>query len=226
MPLKLKQKKRPFKVYPNAIPPAIKSYVTKAIDNNNEDKMINASLVTGFGAVSTTWTEVVTNAIAAGTESNQRTGRRIKLKSLHIDGVIAAGCSENVLDDPYNVVRMVIGLYTQGTTNTPLTTGLASLTAPINNIATCNGRLIKKYYDKFIPLEVTSTEKGDGDGYTPGLRRIKYYKHWKKGIIVEYNGTESSAYNKLLVISMLSDSAAASSPGFVAGYWVLRYEDA
>lgn len=208
------------------VPKAVKNYVLKAIDAAHEDKMRNVSMVTDFGAITSTWTEIVCNTIAQGDEVNQRSGRRIRIKSLHIDGVICTGASQAALDDPYNVVRLVIGLYQQGTTNTPLTTGLASLTAPINSVVSTDGRIIKKYYDKFIPLQVTSTEKGDGDGYTPQLKRIKYYKHWRKGIIVDYNGAASNVYNKLLCISMLSDSAAAPSPGFIAGYWVMRFEDA
>jgi len=215
-----------IKPTPKPVPASVKTYINNKLDKIMEDKFVNFSLTDvtyGFPSVGNAWTERELNLVAAGTESNQRTGRRIKLKSLEIKGTLAAGASGNVLDDPYNNMRIVIGLYDE---STPLTTGSATMFLPIMRTLGTNGSLIKKYLDKFVALNVTSTEKGQGDGYAPQCKTFKFYKKWKKGIFIDYIGTDADDGTKFLYMSCISDSAAVPNPGFVTGYILLKYEDA
>ena len=208
--------------YKRRVPYAVKQYVRAALDKNVEDKQATWDLQTQFGAITTTWVERSVAQPAQGVTQGYRVGTKIRLKSLEIDGVIASGVSETALDDPFNVVRIVI--YSSDLATTPLATLGLGLNSVINN--TTLSYMSKKYLDQYIPLTVTGTEKGQGDGYTPGLRKFKYFKRWKNGFPIEFQGDTATYPSKMLWVSMISDSATAPSPGFVCGYMKTRFEDA
>lgn len=218
--------KVPFKRGRKAkVAPAVKTYVSKAIDRSVEDKMNALSLTSAFSSVGTAWVEQQLTSIAQGDTQVARTGRRIKIRSVELNGVIAGAGFETAADDAYNVVRLVLGLYT-GQSTTPLATAVADRNLPITKSAQTRGCLIKKYVDKFIPLEITSSEKGNGDGYAPQLKRVKFYKHWKKGMTINWGDDSTDYPDKRIVLSMASDSGAVVHPGFVAGFWKIMFEDA
>lgn len=203
-----------------------KGYVEKLIHRNIEDKHVSYSLVTHAGTITDTWIELNISDIAQGYTGITRVGRKINLTALEIKGVIGSGSDELATDDPYNVVRMMVALWYGGGGTTPLGTAGVTLNQPVTKDQNSRNFLMRKYVDKYIPLEVTSTEKGAGDGYTPQLKTVRYYKRFKKPIGIQFGDDNAIYPDKRLMISFLSDSTAATSPGFVAGYWMLHFEDA
>lgn len=202
----------------------IKQIVRKELDKSIEDK-IQYSNLGNFVSVGNAWIENSLTDIAQGTELWNRIGRSIRLRSLEIRGALAQGSTETAADDAWNVIRIVVGLYSNKSI-TPLASGGATLNTPITPKLCSNGQLLRKFMDKYVALNVTCNEQGAGDGYTPQVRTFKYFKKFKKPILINYNGANLGDANKHLQIGMLSDSALAVHPGFVCGFWKLCYEDA
>lgn len=206
---------------------ATKRFVYRAIHKNIENKMVTSSLTQLFNSISNAWIERDICTLAAGTSEGTRVGDRVTVKSIEIKGVIAQGSNETALDDPYNNVRMVIGLYdTAGAT--PLATnpsGAITINTPFRPGWVCD-TLRKKYLDKYIPLQITSTEKGGGDGYTPGVRTIRYYKRFKRGLQISWSDSTANYPKSRLMLAFISDSSAIPNPGIISGYCVVTYEDA
>lgn len=205
-----------------------KRYVTKkqmykAIHNNIENKLTYGTMTTHFSSISNTWAEQALTIVSQGTSLNQRAGNKIRIKSVEIKGVLAQGSNESLLDDPWNVVRCVIGLWNCDNI-TPLSTGSWPMERILRN-SFCPKGLIKKYMDKYIPLQVTSTEKGGGDGYTPCVRTFKYFKAFKKGLLINFGDNSTNYPDRKIIVSMISDSGALVNPGFVTGYFGVTYED-
>lgn len=205
---------------------AVKQYVQRAIGANVENKQVTVSMNATFSAITTTWTEADLCNITQGVTGPARIGRKVKLCSLEINCVIAEGAAEILTDDPYNVVRCMVALWSGAAGTTPLATAGTTINAPIRKNLGTRNYLIKKYLDKYIGLQVTSTEKGGGDGYTPQLKNIKYYKKFKKPILITWGDDTTTYPDKRLMISMISDSSAVTNPGIIAGYAVMTYEDA
>lgn len=211
----------------NYVPRPVKSYVRRAIDRNVEDKFNQLSLVSRWGSLNTTWNEYSFFQPAQGTTGIDRVGGRIRMKSLQITGIIANGSQESALDDPYNVVRIVIAMWKGNSTVNPCT-GTPMNQPIMKEIQAATGASLEwLFLDKYIPLQVTSTEKGGGDGYTPGLRTFKYYlKIPYKFSTVTFGDASITYPNRRIIMSVLSDSSATVNPGFVAGYAKWRFEDA
>lgn len=206
------------------VPRVVKKYIAKKIDANIEDQELPTNLQTVFSSIGSIWTERPLFSVNSGASEDSRTGGKLKIKSIEMDGIIACGASETLADDPYNVMRIVLGLY-RGTVLTPLTTAGATIDSAITPYLNTGGNMIAKYMDRYIPLTITSTEKGGGDGYTPGLYHFKYKKVWKKGIIIDCQGSGQTPYNKMMVLSLISDSTAIPNPGFIRGYMRCTFED-
>nr|UOF80228.1 capsid protein [Cressdnaviricota sp.] len=205
---------------------AVKKYVAKKLDNAIEDKYNIIDMTAGgLTSIPSTWVEVNGVNPAQGIAKNQRIGTKIRVKSIEVNAVLAQGSGSVLTDDPYNIMRIVIGKYT-GQTATPLATAGITMHQPIKKDWTdARGTLIQKYVDRYVPLEVQSTEKGGGDGYTPALKSFRYYKRFKN-FVITYNDDTNNYPNQRLIMSVISDSGAVTNPGFVAGYTVVRYEDA
>lgn len=201
-----------------------KKWVKKQIEKDVEHKVITRSLRTSFGSVSTSWTEVDLSTMPAGTSSGLRIGRKVKLTSLEINGILGPGASETLLDDAYNVFRIRIATYEGG--GAPMTAASIALDQPVrHDLSTAGPNLIKTYMDKYVPLNVAATEKGGGDGYAASLRKFKYYKKFKNPIEITFADETATYPNKRLIMSCLSDSGAAVNPGFSTGWILLRYTD-
>lgn len=205
---------------------AVKKYVAKKLDNAIEDKYNIIDMTAGgLTSIPSTWVEVNGVNPAQGIAKNQRIGTKIRVKSIEVNAVLAQGSGSVLTDDPYNIMRIVIGKYT-GQTATPLATAGITMHQPIKkDWSDARGTLIQKYVDRYVPLEVQSTEKGGGDGYTPALKSFRYYKRFKN-FVITYNDDTNNYPNQRLIMSVISDSGAVTNPGFVAGYTVVRYEDA
>jgi len=165
------------------------------------------------------------NLLAQGTGSNERIGNQVKIRSIEMKMVISTGTALSVLDDSFNVLRMVLALW-GGNTTTPLATAPATtMNKPIRSGLSGAG-FIKKYLDKYIPITVTCPEASGGDGYTPGLRQIKYYKKFKIPLPITFATNATTYPDKRLILSMISDSSVTPHPGIINGYYVVCYEDA
>lgn len=206
----------------------VKRIVQKEIDNRIEDKVMWFKLPTEFPSIGT-WDEAnIANPIQ-GDGGSERIGKKINVKSVEIKGTLAGGANESAVDDFYNTVRIIIGLWNCAN-NTPMAT-LETATAGMINSPVKKGvddyaLLEKKYLDKYIPFGVRTTEKGAGDGYTPDIKSFKYYKKFKKPIGIVWSDEGNTYPNHRLIMSCGSDSAAIPHPGFVAGYCIVHYEDA
>lgn len=214
------------KGYRRYVPKPVKRFVYKALAKHTEDKFTSSNLAY-LSSIGNAWIEAVQGNPSQGTDKNTRIGNMIKIKSYYLNGVIAAGANGNLADDAYNVVRVVLGVYGGIATGTPLQTAGLTLDSVIRtDWQNARGTLIQKIFDKYIPLTVTSTEKGGGDGYAPGLKRVKLYHKFKKPLTIQWNDNSNSYPNKKLILSVISDSSAVTNPGFVAGYQVCNFEDA
>lgn len=219
-------RKKTYKKYKlQKVPKSVKNYVDRKLDTTVEEKRLPTDLKVAFGSIGTMWTERTLFQVSQGVKNSERIGNRIRVKSIEIKGIVSQSSAESALDEPYNVLRIVLGHY-KGSAVTPLTLGGAGLNTPITKHENTGATLIKKYMDKYIPLTAVSTEKGGGDGYTPSLKQVKYYKRFKKGKIIEFMNHTTGTYNGMFVLSMLSDSSAIPNPGFVAGYMIVTYDDA
>lgn len=215
------------KAYPKkkSVPKTIKTYVAKAIDKTIEDKRVAYSLPSVMNSVSTTWTELdLCSSIAAGVALGDRVGRSIRVKSVRIRGVLANGSTGTATDDPYNVMRFILGRFQS--VATPLATAGATINSVLRRTDNTRNYLRQIYMDRYVPLEVTSTEKGAGDGYTPQLKHFNYFKSFKPALKLEW-GDDSVTYpNNRLMFSAISDSSAIVNPGFIVGNLEVTYEDA
>lgn len=208
------------------IPRAFKYYVNKSIHRNIENKFYTGSLVTVWSSVANAWIEQDLCYPAQGDGISARTGSSIKIRSIEIKGVIAQGSNESAVDDSYNIMRIVIARYNGGNLTTPLATAAASMNTPITNEFYTNGVMRQKYLDKYIPLNVQSTEQGEGDGYCPQVKSFKYYKKFKKPVTIRFGDSGTTNVTQRIMMACISDSAAIVNPGFVAGYWKVMFEDA
>lgn len=219
MPYAKKTYKKSYKKnYKNK--PVTTMQLYKAIHKNIENKFYWEALTSQFNSIgSASWIERdlvgVTQSVA------ERIGREINVRSIEINGILASGANETAVDDPYNVVRVVLLLGDQATV---LQTASKTINDVIRVANTYGMR--KKYLDKVIPLTITSTEKGAGDGYTAGLRKFKYYKKFKKPMKIMFASATWNSNDIHIVLSMKSDSGAIVNPGFIQGYWCMTYEDA
>jgi len=204
---------------------ATKGFVKKMIHANIENKYVVSYPSVNFETINDDWTEFDFCSPSQGDGLFQRTASQISVRSIELKMVMSNGSAETLLDDPYNVVRMVIGQY-HGSDDAPLTTAGAGINDPIMTAISTKANLVKKFYDKYITLQVTGTEKGQGDGYTPQLKQISYYKMFKKPLRITWGDGGDDYPSSRLIISMISDSSATVHPGVVNGYIKVMFEDA
>lgn len=203
---------------------SVKRYVAKAIDRSTENKQVYQTLASNWGSVGNSWIEVNLCNPAQGLTETTRIGRKIRIKSINLRGIMVGGQTNTVADDKYNVVRIIIGLYTYGPSGSNvLNTAGATISQPITKNWNTKGMLIKKFYDKYITLPVAGL---DSTGYVGLPKQWKYFKRLGKGILVNYADDSSSYPNKAIVMSVISDSTAVANPGFISGYGLISYEDA
>lgn len=207
------------------VPRNIKSYVNRTMAKVVEKKHIIKNMVSSFGSIPSTWIESDMSTTPQGDGVSEHVGRSLLLKSLEIRGVVNSSAVGNILDDGWNVLRVIVGLF-DGSVSTPLQTAGISFNDAYFKSVGGSANLIKKYMDRYIALPVTGVEKGNGDGYTPGMKTFKYYKKFKKPIKITYSDGTSNYPDRRLIVACISDSGSVPHPGFVAGYMVARYVDA
>lgn len=212
------------------VPRPVRSYVRRAIASNIENKRAAYSLAQFFNSVGSTWVELNLTRITQGTGIFARLGRRVNVRSIEIKGAIAQGAAGGAFDDCYNVMRIILGLWTglASSNSAPLGTSNLTINSPISpwnaagSVATY--RMQRKYLDRYITF--SSPSRADETSLVPATRTFRYFKLFKRPMFIQYSDDTGESADRFFTISMISDSAAVPNPGFISGYVVLTYEDA
>lgn len=221
--------KRKYRRYSKRkVPTAFKYYVKKAMDRAVEDKTTSDYLTTQFSSLSTTWTERDVTDIAQSLDVGGRVGRRIKIKSIQIRGIIQGGQQNSITDDAMNTVRIVVGTYDggQNSTTTPLADASCSISSPIARTLNTGARLQRKHCDRVITLASPGPTGSSPGGYMPALRHFNFYRKFKYPFIIDFSSATANYPSRRLIVSMISDSSVSPNPFFSQGFFKVVYEDA
>jgi len=208
----------------------IRSYVRRVVASNIENKRCVTDLSTSYSSISGAWNESNLIRVAQGSDVYARTGRRINVRSIEIKGVLCQGTSGSAADDPYNVVRVILGLYTGPHDVGPLfassTLTVDSPVSPWNvgGSSTANQRMIRKYWDRYFSF--SSPSPRNDSGYVPATIPFRYFKRFVKPMFIQFGDGSANSADKWFWLSMVSDSVAIPNPGVISGYCVLTFEDA
>jgi hypothetical protein len=86
--------------------------VRRAIASNIENKRAAYDLTQYFNSVPNAWAELNLTRITQGTDVFAHIGRRVNVRSIEIKGALAQGAAGGAFDDPYNCMRIILGLWT------------------------------------------------------------------------------------------------------------------
>jgi len=212
------------------VPRPVRSYVRRAIASNIENKRAGYDLSVVFNSVGATWVELNLTRITQGTDLFARIGRRVNVRSIEIKGAIAQGAAGGAFDDPYNVMRIILGLWTglASANSAPLGTSNLNINSPISpwnaSGAVATYRMQRKYLDRYITF--SSPSRADETSLVPATRTFRYFKLFKRPMFIQYSDGTGDSADRFFTLSMISDSTAVPNPGFISGYVVLTYEDA
>jgi len=101
--------------------------VKRLIDKNTENNYALLHLNDYFDSCPNAWTEYSFCTINQGDGRGERTGNKIRIKSITIHGILANGSAASAADDPYNVFRIMLTL-SKGAT--PMATNLLTIDSP------------------------------------------------------------------------------------------------
>ena len=201
----------------------IASQINKAIVAKAEKKMNMFDLNTTFSSVGTTWVEQ-TWSPPFGSTAAARIGNKIAITELSFQGVLVGGQANLALDDNRNWFRIVLGIW-KNPSSTGVSThsvlNLNSFPSSMQIDHQTQPTLVYKVLDRTYTL---SSPGKDSTGYLPPERYVTATHHFKKPVVVTYDAM-SAIPDKQWFLSMVSDSAAAPSPGFVSGYVKITYID-
>jgi len=222
MVYKKKYKRYAKKYGKKTVAPAIKSYVHRAITRNIETKVKEYQLSNTWGSVSTNWVEnAIEGGIGQGEAGNERIGRSIQITEIELKGVLMNGVSNLITDDNRNLFRLVIGIWDNSTT--PCQAVPVLMWEKVTKALNSEGNIMRILYDKTFSLCAVGR---DSTGYLPMTRNVYYKKRFKPALKITWSDDTSDYPDKRLVVSMMSDSAAVSNPGFITGFLNLSYNDA
>lgn len=202
-----------------AVSPAVKKYVKKTITNTAEDKFNSGLLSLSHATVSSSWIEKDLTELTQGTAANHRIGDEVMVNNVGFEGVMVGGQSNNSLDDSRNIVRIVIAEW-DGRVATPLATNSATISDIIRKDEIVGKGLIRVLYDK---VHLFTSYGRDSTGYMPTQKHIKFNKKLLKKI--KYANASSTEAQTRIIMSVISDSSLAPSPGFVQGRWYITFKD-
>jgi len=198
---------------------SIKRIVNKLIVRKSEKKFNIVGLPATFGSVGTAWIETDFTNLSQGSAQGNRIGDSINAYSIGFKGVFAGGQSNLATDDVRNTVRIILAWW-DGRSSTPCATNAVALSSLIQSDETTGAGLIKILYDRTFYLQSPGR---DSTGYMPALRYLKFYKKLNRKI--NYLTTTSTTSQKRLIMSVISDSAVVSHPGFISGYGLFKFTD-
>lgn len=211
--------KRRSKYY-RQVGPAYMNFYPQA---KKERKYVTLSLPGIFPSLTTTWHEGSLSAyVADGTDAiNDRVGNRIHIHSLTIKGLLQQGATAGSFDDLYNTVRLCVVLMNRIGSNTPFGGVPVAMNVPLTPGATVLPivKVIEDMYISLVPSGTAST------GFIPATRSINKTYRFSPPITIDYMGTGINTDARMLHMALLSDSGAAPSPGFIAGFVQFGYTD-
>lgn len=192
----------------------------KALLGLAETKTVDYVLPSGiFSSILNTWEDLCMTQISASVDKTGRIGSQISVTQFDFDGVLLNAWT-SALADEYSVVRIVLSKVDNNGSATPF----LSAGANINTHAAPDTiqYLDKVYYDQYIPLVGTySTAAAAG----PCPKHIKFSVKFRQPIVITYTTSGALTSNTGLFLSMISDSAAVPSPGFIQGRTRLHFKD-
>lgn len=209
-------------------PRTIQNTIVRTINAVKEKQHNYFGLQTIFPSIDSDWYDQTLTLLesdltaTSGEDDSCRRGDEILVTSVEIKAVISTGAEDGITDDLYNNMRIVLALWTGFGSNAPMYTLSYPIDKPLLRelIPGAAGapRLIKKYLDQYIPLEVSGAGHAAGTGYIPKLVQFNYYKKFKTPIHITYNASTATSGDKILTLSVTSDSATLTNPGFVRGF--------
>lgn len=186
----------------------------QVVVRGTECKSYVEPLPTNFGSITSALTfRTASGVISTGTSYNQRIGRVVTLNRFTLTGILQGGQSNTAVDDNHNVVRLILATYRVGS--------VPSLS--LNDIMDprVQDGLIRVYFDRTLTLRSPAR---DSTGYMPASQPVIFSVKLGKQLL--YKGDGANAENtEYLTLIALSDSGVAPSPGFISGYWNLRFTD-
>jgi hypothetical protein len=183
-------------------------------DTRTETKYLVGSLNSDFSSVSTTSIPVeLTTSIDEGDDFSNRDGRKIFFDSLLLQGTLVGGQSNVVTDDAYNLFRIIV--YENAGTAAPPAIGVTAFLTP--EITASMGKI---FYDGLVMLHTPGL---NSTGYIPAVKLVSVTIPIKK--YIRYATTTGIGSPNGIYLVMVSDSSAVSHPGFVAGTYVIKFQD-
>lgn len=180
-------------------------------------KFKSTDLNTIFGSISDSWIIQDLVTITNTTDVSGRWTRKIKLLRFQLQGLLVGGQSNLATDDAYNGVRLVLfegapGLATVDFAgfdqNVHLQPGISGITRVL--------------MDRMIALRVSAP---DSVGYVPACTTVSFSRGVNTVCIFDASGLITPAAGSSLYLTMISDSAAVSNPGFTIGHVTLTFVD-
>jgi len=183
-----------------------------------EQQQIIGGLSATWGTVGTTWVQNNINGCSAGSGFSQRRGRTISINSIVIKGQLVGGQGISSADDLRNTVRMVLW---QGVPAASLATSGITLNMP------CEPPFVQGMQRLLADKQIILASPGPGPvaGVMPAVRNIFIRYKFKTPLKVTYADDNAGSFDKVIYFSMLSDSSVVPSPGFVNGYYQIKYTD-
>lgn len=211
MPRRVYRRKFPRRKLKRRVSRSVKKYVAKKLDQQIEDKFYVVPMATALTPAAAWDYYDFTAQITQGDDVSNRTARKIKIKSLTINGVL-----QSQLETSGSLRLVIFTTYDQSAT--PLSTVTFSELIQKNDQGL--SQLSRKYYDKYIVfnpiLSATSYNS----------RVVRYYKRFRKPIYVTYATSAETSISRRLVMAILTDSASPADLTFTAGYAKITFEDA
>lgn len=181
---------------------AVKDYVQMQINRNLERKHIGNTLnIVGYDTAGTNYN---LNSISQGDDTNQRTGREVRVTSFRFDGVLAYA-------DTTNVVRIILYM-------------------PKDEDDTLVGTTVYSLLDH-DSFTILSDKLYGVTSAGPGIKRFSIRKSWinggkARGMLCRYSDTTASVPQMgALKMLIVSDSGTAPHPD-ITGRYNLYFTDA
>lgn len=201
--------------------------VRRVVTRMAEKKVIENSIASAFVSVGTTPVEGTIANIAQGTNSYSRVGRKIAIQGIRLHGTVVSGAvGAAATDDAYNRFRIMLSCCTPDTSTSsgPMAshgvTTESSFTRAVGG-GGGNQTLLRKLLDRKLILR--GITDADGSGYQPIPVKFDYNIRLRKPIVVTWLTDAVTYPDKVLWVSMVSDSAIIPHPGVLSGCYCNVY---
>jgi hypothetical protein len=195
------------------------SFNNRSTSSGVELKVFTNPIVSsGFNSISNGVSYLALDTlIVAGSDSNQRIGRSIRILWVDISGSLVGGQTNSVADDDYNFVRISLQGLQGGLVWSSATYNVSSVLDPRNRPG-----LDHVYHDAYYTLV---TPGKDSVGYINSVAAVRL--HWNVNRVFTYTATTGGCNSPHeLFLSMCSDSVGVPNPGFTNGSVCIYYTDA